>query len=219
MKRILKLNYPGLILGAALSASLILACERLPNPKFSFLPNENIEAGDTLWFTNLSRAGDQFHWEFGDGNSSSEDHPRHAYATPGVYEVSLRAGNDAGEASFSELIPVNDPTVLGFVVSDSAGGIRLQGAEVWVYADLEDMESLENPHFFGVTDQQGTLFFLNAEPRSYHVKVSRMEEGGHWTYKGFTPALHQNKVNRYIVSCQWAEPDLVTDFSTKGSNP
>ncbi|SVD00995.1 uncharacterized protein METZ01_LOCUS353849, partial [marine metagenome] len=32
---------------------------------------------------------DSFHWDFGDGNTSSEQHPTHSYADYGVYTVSL----------------------------------------------------------------------------------------------------------------------------------
>jgi len=185
----------------AISVSLIFACERLPSPKFSYLPRENTEAGDSIWFTNLSRASDQFAWNFGDGNSSIEDNPKHLYTSPGVYEVILTAWNDAGEESFSELIPVNDPTVLGFMVSDSSGTIRLKNAEVWAYADSEDMDNLYNPHFHGITDNQGTIYFQNVEARTYHIQIIRQDERGQWTYRGFTSTLHQNKVNLFTVSC------------------
>ena len=69
----------------------------------------------------------------------------------------LTARNDAGEESFSELIPVNDPTVLGFIVSDSSGALRLKDAEIWIYGDTEEMENRLNPHFHGITDKVGTI--------------------------------------------------------------
>ena len=201
MSRIPLIKSTYLILLATLVMSMISACERLPNPNFSYLPRENTEAGDSIWFTNLSRASDQFSWSFGDGNSSNEENPRHLFASPGVYEVILTARNDEGEASFKELIPVNDPTVLGFIVSDSSGTLRLEDAEVWIYADSEDLENLYNPHFHGITNNQGMVYFQNVEPRIYHVEVIRQDERGRWAYRGFTSALHQNKVNQFTVSC------------------
>lgn len=205
MSRIRLINSTPQILLATLVVCLIFACERLPNPKFSYLPRENTEAGDSIWFTNLSRASDQFSWDFGDGNSSLEDDPIHIFTTPGVYEVILTARNDEGEESFSELIPVNDPTVLGFIVSDSSGALRLKDAEIWIYGDTEEMENRLNPHFHGITDNLGTIYFKNAEPRVYHVQVIHQNERGRWAYRGFTSALHQNKVNRFTVSCIWTE--------------
>ena len=48
-------------------------------------------------FTNNSRNGDQYLWNFGDpgsaGNESSEANPRHRFANPGNYNVSLEVKN------------------------------------------------------------------------------------------------------------------------------
>jgi uncharacterized repeat protein (TIGR01451 family) len=41
-------------------------------------------------------------WEFGDGESSTEQHPEHAYAAPGTYTVCLTAANDWGENAYCE---------------------------------------------------------------------------------------------------------------------
>ncbi|MBZ5857542.1 PKD domain-containing protein [Flavihumibacter profundi] len=43
------------------------------------------------YFRNCSDSGDKitYHWDFGDGASSSEKNPKHIYATRGVYAVSL----------------------------------------------------------------------------------------------------------------------------------
>ncbi|MFT3982001.1 MAG: PKD domain-containing protein [Ferruginibacter sp.] len=45
----------------------------------------------TAQFTNTSLAGTDFIWEFGDGNTSTDVHPTHLYANPGVYNVRLIA--------------------------------------------------------------------------------------------------------------------------------
>ncbi|MBX2998860.1 MAG: tandem-95 repeat protein [Caldilineaceae bacterium] len=37
-----------------------------------------------------------WHWDFGDGTSSSEQHPIHTYAMPGVYAIQLTVTNSAG---------------------------------------------------------------------------------------------------------------------------
>ncbi|MCV2489735.1 PKD domain-containing protein [Geodermatophilus sp. YIM 151500] len=38
-------------------------------------------------------------WDFGDGSTSSEQHPAHTYAKPGAYTVTLRAGNATGTST------------------------------------------------------------------------------------------------------------------------
>ena len=42
-------------------------------------------------FTNLSLNADDYHWDFGDGNYSSLEHPTHTYSSPGTYTVVLCA--------------------------------------------------------------------------------------------------------------------------------
>jgi PKD repeat protein len=40
---------------------------------------------------------DQWQWDFGDGTQSTEQNPKHTFASPGNYSVSLVAKNNAGE--------------------------------------------------------------------------------------------------------------------------
>lgn len=62
------------------------------------LPGQNVR------FTNRSQASPEFGdfvsfaWDFGDGNTSMDEHPVHAYAAPGVYTVSLTAATASKEA-------------------------------------------------------------------------------------------------------------------------
>ncbi len=43
-------------------------------------------------------------WDFGDGNSSTERHPVHTYATPGTYEVCLTVSNSNGSHTHCKTI-------------------------------------------------------------------------------------------------------------------
>lgn len=47
-------------------------------------------------FQQLCRNAVQFSWDFGDGNTSSEENPRHVYETGGAYTVNLTAYSAAG---------------------------------------------------------------------------------------------------------------------------
>jgi len=44
---------------------------------------------DSLQFENESFGGSEYEWDFGDGNTSTEYEPKHAYAVGGVYDVVL----------------------------------------------------------------------------------------------------------------------------------
>jgi PKD repeat protein len=48
-------------------------------------------------FENLSKNGKRFSWDFGDGKTSAEPSPLHAYTEPGLYSVRLTAENDIGK--------------------------------------------------------------------------------------------------------------------------
>ena len=60
-------------------------------------------------FSNYSEHATEYSWDFGDGNSSSEESPVHTYASSGSYEVKLTASNSTGSATFMETINLVDP--------------------------------------------------------------------------------------------------------------
>lgn len=50
-------------------------------------------SGPTVTFTNTSTNADDYLWDFGDGNSSTEKNPVHTYANVGAYTVKLTASS------------------------------------------------------------------------------------------------------------------------------
>ena len=56
----------------------------------------------TATFTNLSFDADSYLWDFGDGNTSTEENPIHTYAAPGTYSVTLEAINNCGSDFFTD---------------------------------------------------------------------------------------------------------------------
>ncbi len=64
----------------------------------------------TVIFMNFSQNAETYNWDFGDGNTSTEENPIHTYDGPGEYEVVLTATNSDGVSrSFSEIIEIQDP--------------------------------------------------------------------------------------------------------------
>lgn len=69
-----------------------------PTAAFTVLPGTVICANQTVNFTNTSLGGNLFYWDFGDGTSSSAEHPpAHSYPSPGTYTVVLTVSNGATE--------------------------------------------------------------------------------------------------------------------------
>ncbi|RMG86397.1 MAG: PKD domain-containing protein [Bacteroidetes bacterium] len=82
----------------------------LPVPDFEF----NETTNGTFAFTDKSLNNPtSWLWDFGDGNTSTEQNPTHTYAVPGDYEVCLTVTNNAGSLTTCQtisvvLIPVAD---------------------------------------------------------------------------------------------------------------
>ncbi|MBC7775333.1 MAG: PKD domain-containing protein [Phycisphaerae bacterium] len=92
------------------STTFSLDCDSLlcpwPRPLFDYSC-----AGMTYYFTNLSKESDSYLWDFGDGESSTETHPTHTFASPGCYTVFLKAQSEClpQEYATSKKIAANAP--------------------------------------------------------------------------------------------------------------
>lgn len=73
-------------------------------------------------FSNFSQNATAYSWNFGDGNSSTEEAPTHTYQEAGTYEVTLTATNDAGaSASRSETVTLTDPNAAANLLTGASG--------------------------------------------------------------------------------------------------
>ena len=89
-----------------------MAIEVNEAPVASFSHSEN---ANTATFNNTSIGGSTYHWDFGDGNSSTMENPTHTYAGGGIYTVLLTVTNNCGTDTISDtviilIVDVLDPT-------------------------------------------------------------------------------------------------------------
>ncbi len=82
-----------------------------PLVNFSYIPSVNINAMETIHFTDLSTDLDgtpvNWTWDFDDGTISYDQNPNHQYVAPGVYNVVLTVRDDSYEYdSLNRLITV-----------------------------------------------------------------------------------------------------------------
>lgn len=69
-----------------------------PTPTAMFnASTTNATVGDDIWFTNKSMDAGRYVWDFGDGRTSTDPNPSHAYTSKGVYYVQLTAYSPTGE--------------------------------------------------------------------------------------------------------------------------
>ena len=66
-------------------------------------------------FTNTSTNGSTYFWDFGDGNTSTEESPTHVYATADLYTVTLEVTGDTNlSGSLSKNVNIQAPVIADF---------------------------------------------------------------------------------------------------------
>jgi len=146
----------------------------------------------TVFFTDLSENATAWAWDFGDGGTSTEQHPSYTYNDPGVYTVTLVASNEANADTMevTDLITVHEVNSVasfgagelslypnpssGLVTIELAAGIKstllvidMTGKELMqkeiVGSSFTLQIEIEEPGMY--------LFRLQTEQRSYFSKV------------------------------------------------
>jgi len=96
------------IFNGAISNISYLALPPIPMSPEANFSAENMNNGVVL-FTDLSNhLPITWLWDFGDGNTSTEQHPEHTYATLGTYTVCLTVTNDLGSDTDCQTVTVDD---------------------------------------------------------------------------------------------------------------
>jgi len=91
-----------------------------PTAEFFFIP-EKPSVGEKINFTDVSSDDDgnivSWHWDFGDGSASNEQHPVHSYEKGGKYKVTLTVKDDDGdEAKITKTIEIKAKSTPGFEI-------------------------------------------------------------------------------------------------------
>ncbi len=94
-------SYPNYRLGP-LSGS---PCDTL-GPVASFAYADTDTTAQVRFTDQSAKAPTSWHWDFGDGTTSTAQNPSHIYLTPGTYEVCLRVENRFGVDSVCQEVPV-----------------------------------------------------------------------------------------------------------------
>ncbi|MEP7128230.1 MAG: PKD domain-containing protein [Chitinophagales bacterium] len=75
---------------------------------------EYSDAGGTVTFTTTSPTSDTWYWTFGDGGTSTEKNPQHAYTESGTYEVCLIISDACGTDTSCQTIDICVLPVAGY---------------------------------------------------------------------------------------------------------
>ncbi len=88
--------------------------------------------GLTVSFTNTTKYGLSYSWDFGDGNTSTAKDPTHTYADGGAYKVTLTATNNAGNSTSTQELFVNAVALTEADLQGGAWKVRPEGNSVFV---------------------------------------------------------------------------------------
>lgn len=80
------------------STSFVITVSSIPSASFTYAPNPPQE-NEITKFVNQSSGATKYLWNFGDGDSSTEVNPQHLFNATQVYNVCLKASNEAGCSS------------------------------------------------------------------------------------------------------------------------
>lgn len=87
------------------SQSNFITVNQAPQSDFDFITQQN----NTVVFTNQTQfvnAEPDYSWDFGDGQTSTENSPSHTYTSGGTYTVTLTATNDCGNSTTIQTVDI-----------------------------------------------------------------------------------------------------------------
>jgi PKD repeat protein len=109
-------------------------------------------------FTNSSTGATSFEWNFGDGNTSTEESPTHVYESANMYTVTLTATNDSNlSTELTKTINILAPVTAGFTSQVDANDYRTftfmdasEGAEMllWEFGDGFQFTGMNPSHTY-----------------------------------------------------------------------
>lgn len=95
----------------------------LPNSNFAYEITD--ACSGIVEFTEISsQFPSEWTWDFGDGNTSTEQNPTHSYLQSGSYDVTLEACNIVGCASFVQTVTVEGVLFVDFEVATGFPGLN-----------------------------------------------------------------------------------------------
>lgn len=180
-------------LAIALIATGCSSDESNPVPEVSF----EVLGGDrpaplNVEFINQSENADSYEWNFGDGNTSTEENPTHTFSEPGHFDVSLTAHNDEGSNSATQKV-----YVYGEIVSWTPTRISVT---------KDQWESDENKVVYALLRHaNNNLFEYWGEDGMPSVDPISFTYGDTYTIQNFNANMNLNINNgQVILEIRWA---------------
>jgi len=146
---------------------------RMPEVDFTVAPDVVQLPADEIKLFNLSRYGDTYIWDFGDGTTSNEENPRHLYQRIGEYDISLEVITEDG--CTDQLVKPAIVTVEGegYIYFPNAFKPDLDGPNGGFYSLSEpEKNNIFHPYWQGVIEYHLEIYTRWGEKLFYSNDVN-----------------------------------------------
>jgi PKD repeat protein len=190
----------------------ITILNRPPVADFTYAPSNPITRS-TITFTDTSSDPDtpiaSWHWDFGDGNSSTQQNPTHQYPVKGTYNVALTVTDsyDGSTDNITKSITVlNSPPIVAFTYSPTSP------------TDLETIQFTSTSSDFDGTITNYTWDFGDGSVSYEQNPQHKYADDGVYTVT-LTVKDNENATNSTTKSITVLNIPPTADFSYQPSNP
>ncbi len=135
-----KLNYFYFLI--IIFSLFIISCGK-PISQFQYTI-ENNEAPSKVDFENECKNAEEYHWDFGDGNTSTDASPEHEYTSSGNYTVKLTAKNGNKTKTIEKQVFITAPENCLILIETSMGNM---------VAELYDATPLHRDNFIKLVEE------------------------------------------------------------------
>ncbi len=134
---------------------------------FDFSPNADVGVGDEVSFSNCSDHATSFAWDFGDGETSTDENPAHVYESAGEFTVKLLASNGSSADTISKTISITQANAIN--VNGQSYLITSASMDV---SNWEDVDEEGNP----LVGQSLQLEFAGSNNLTFSIQVTADED-------------------------------------------
>ncbi len=130
-----------------------------PTAIFNIYPTEVINNSQVVVFTNFSKYGVSWLWDFGDNNTSIEENPWHKYESEGIYNVILTVSSKDGCIdSLKYKTPVRVEYKTGEIKFPNAFKWNLSGPTGGYWSENQLDDQIFRPFFINVIDYKLQIY-------------------------------------------------------------
>ena len=148
-----------------------------PLPSFS-VQNNNCTAPCEVVFTNASQNATSYYWDFADGQSSSEQNPKHTYSVAGSFNVKLTAKGAGGSNDVTQIITIKAPPEAAVAQFSFTGGGCTAPCAITLTNQSQNATSYQWDFGDGQTSTEQNPQHTYTQGKTFIIKLTATGPGG-----------------------------------------